>query len=195
MLQLYDAVKTTREAVNEARPDNPNPPPASYAPSDRSGSGTTVFLDAACAGPDSKNPNRDFSNGWVRFDSPFVEAGTGSLRVSGDVLLTWKDCNTPYGEFDGATPGYLDVNDWSLLLNGTIDFRKADEIVTLTPTVRLGDDSIELSSSAPDGGRMTYQVVFNEAAIGGGVIGSNGPFACGVKTDPIVADCVVPDDC
>ncbi|MEM6988873.1 MAG: hypothetical protein AAF721_00200 [Myxococcota bacterium] len=69
------------------------------------GSGTSVFLKVACAGPDPNAPDRTFEFGQIRVDSPrLTREVIENLSLEGDLLLSFVRCSVDGVTYDGVAP-------------------------------------------------------------------------------------------
>ncbi len=72
---------------------------------DTLGSGTSVFLEIACGGPDPDAPDRTFQFGRIRVDSPrLTREVIENLSIEGDLLLSFVQCSVAGLTYDGTAP-------------------------------------------------------------------------------------------
>jgi hypothetical protein len=195
-------IDTIRNAPSQPPPDGgsaTSPTPPTYDPTARSG-GTTVYLDFACPGPKPSEPVRDFTAGWVRFDSPWIDRDSGAIVSDGNVRLTWQTCRMPFGTLEGQMPGMLDVDAWELLLQGEIAYAPVIQSSRGTPSdvdavTRFRTGTAEASMAINDGGSVTFVVTFDDV-VGGAIKAANGTLGCAVQLEPTInVACEVPGDC
>lgn len=75
------------------------------------GSGTTVYLEIACPGPnDTLDP--DFAFGRIRVDGPrLTQEVIENFAVEGDLLLSFIDCSVGGVTYNGLAPAHYLVGD------------------------------------------------------------------------------------
>lgn len=154
------------------------------------GSGTSVYLEIACGGPDMDNPDRTFDFGLVRVDSPaLTREVVENIDIEGDLLLTFESCSSEGFTYDGPAPSAYRKGEADQLAS-RMALDVFDEVEQTTE--RLETDAIfEAMRSRfvqPSDGGGNYTLEFDEGAGTTTIYAADGILQCvnvtGVCTGP-----------
>lgn len=184
---------STAESVDEATQglrellDESERPPGDDEPGvgDRGlGSGTAVFLEIACGGPDLSAPDRTFEFGRIRLDSPrLTREVIENLTIEGDLLLSFVQCSVGGLTYDGTAPSSYLADDPQQLAT-SLSLEVLDESTgRLEPFVR--DAIFESTRSRfvqPSAGGGTYTLELDALAGTTSLRAADGVLQCSTVT-------------
>lgn len=148
------------------------------------GSGTAVFLEIACAGPDLDAPDRTFEFGSIRIDSPRLTRDViENLSIEGDLLLSFVQCSVDGLTYEGTAPASYLAGDAPQLAT-SLSLEVLDEATGSTePFVRDAIfESMRSRFVQPSAGGGTYTLELDALAGTTSLRGADGVLQCSNAT-------------
>ena len=122
--------------------------------------GTSIFAEISCIGPDTSNPSTDFQYGTMHLEGPQFHLGdviNGDYSLDGDIYVEFIECHAGRLQLLGDCPGYL--SDYRDHIAFDLDLTVVDETGEerlLDNQIFLSRDTISLLIDAPDYGTYVF---------------------------------------
>jgi len=142
--------------------------------------GTNIFVKVACPGTDLNDPSYDFSNGYVRLDSPTLSEES---ITSGGVLVSFHDCVVGDVYLDGECAAYYSTDPFTFAMDLNLHLTYGD--LDLNTSAQVMYDDLIFRAAVSLNNETTVTVEADLAAAVGSftVSGANGTFSCTLNGD------------
>jgi hypothetical protein len=142
--------------------------------------GTNVFVKIACPGADLADPSSDFSDGYIRLDSPTL---TEESISAGGILVTFHECVAGEVYLNGECAAYYSTDPFTFALDLSLHLIYGELDLDTSAQLSYDDAKLRVALSVNNETTVTVDADLGASLGTFTVTGTNGTFSCSLNGD------------